>query len=111
MKAKDVLKVMGITRSHLSRLVKLGKISVTRQPNNRYIYNAKDVYNYVNKKRCNLNVIYARVSTSKLQSDLTRQIKTLEDFVLAQSIRVDHVFSDVASGINFEKRKQFFCFV
>jgi predicted site-specific integrase-resolvase len=27
---------------------------------------------------------------------------------LSQGIKVDQVFSDVASGINFEKRKQFF---
>ena len=31
MKAKDVLKLTGITRTHLSRLVKQGKISVTKQ--------------------------------------------------------------------------------
>jgi len=27
---------------------------------------------------------------------------------LGQGIKVDQVFSDIASGINFEKRKQFF---
>ncbi len=108
MKAKNVLKNMGITRSHLCRLVKQGKISVTKQPNGRYISNAEDVYKYVGKKRHNLNIIYARVSTSKQKPDLTRQIETLENFCLAQGIKVDQVFSDVASGINFEKRKQFF---
>jgi len=113
MKTKDVLKVTGITRTHLSRLVKQGKIGVIKQPNGYYIYNASDVYNYVGKKRCNLNVIYARVSTPKQRADLTRQIETLENFVLAQGIKIDQVFidqvfSDVASGINFEKRKQFF---
>lgn len=108
MKAKDVLKIMGITRTHLSRLVKQGKIAVTKQPNGYYVYNAEDVYSYVGKKRRNLNVIYARVSTYKQKDDLTRQVETLENFVLAQGIRIDHVFSDIASGINFEKRKQFF---
>jgi len=76
MKTKDVLKIMKITRVHLSRLVKQGKIGVIKQPNNRYIYNAEDVYKYVGKKRHNLNVIYARVSTSKQKADLTRQIET-----------------------------------
>lgn len=108
MKTKDVLRIMGITRTHLSRLVKQGKINVTKQSNGRYIYDASDVYRYVGKKRCNLNVIYARVSTSKQKADLVRQIETLENFILAQGIKVDHVFSDIASGINFEKRKQFF---
>lgn len=27
---------------------------------------------------------------------------------MAQGIKIDQVFSDIASGINFEKRKQFF---
>jgi predicted site-specific integrase-resolvase len=108
MKAKEVLKIMGITRSHLCRLVKPGKISVTKQPNGYYIYDAEDVYKYVGKKRCNLNIIYARVSTSKQKADLTRQIETLESFCLSQGIKVDRVFSDIASGINFEKRKHFF---
>jgi len=108
MKSKDVLKIMGITRSHLCRLVKQGKIGVTKQPNGYYIYDAEDVYKYVGKKRCNLNIIYARVSTSKQKNDLARQIETLETFCLAQGIKVDQVFSDVASGINFEKRKKFF---
>ena len=108
MKAKDVLKLTGITRTHLSRLVKQGKISVTKQPNGYYIYDASDVYNYIGKKRRNLNVIYARVSTSKQKADLTHQIDLLEKFVLAQGIKIDQIFSDIASGINFEKRKQFF---
>lgn len=108
MKTKDVLKITGITRTHLSRLVKQGKIGVTKQPNGYYIYNSSDVYNYIGKKRCNLNVIYARVSTSKQKADLVHQIETLENFVLAQGLKIDHVFSDIASEINFEKRKQFF---
>jgi predicted site-specific integrase-resolvase len=76
MKTKDVLKITGITRTHLSRLVKQGKIGVIKQPNGYYIYNAPDVYNYVGKKRCNLKVIDARVSTPKQRADLTRQIET-----------------------------------
>ncbi|OQY47142.1 MAG: hypothetical protein DRR08_22510 [Candidatus Parabeggiatoa sp. nov. 2] len=67
---------MGITRSHLSRLVKQGKTNVTKQPNGYSIYNASDVYGYVGKKRRNLNVIYARFSTSKQKADLVRQIET-----------------------------------
>jgi predicted site-specific integrase-resolvase len=40
--------------------------------------------------------------------DLTRQIETLEAFCLAQSIKVDRVFSDIASGINERKTKTVF---
>jgi putative resolvase len=105
MKAKEVLKITRITRNHFSRLVKQGKIGVTKQPNGYYLYNAKEVYSYVGKKRRNLNVIYARVSTKKQKADLARQIEMLESFCL-DKIKIDPVFSDVASGIN--ERKQFF---
>jgi predicted site-specific integrase-resolvase len=62
MKAKDVLKIMGITRYHMCRLVKQGKIGVTKQPNGYYIYNAEDVYKVysVGKNRLNLHTLFMR---------------------------------------------------
>ncbi|KHD06137.1 resolvase [Candidatus Thiomargarita nelsonii] len=108
MKAINVLKLANISRRHLSRLVKRGKIRVIVKPSGQYDYNPDDVYQYIGKTRQNMNIIYARVSTPKQKADLTRQIETLEAFCLAQGIKVDRVFSDIASGINFEKRKNFF---
>ncbi len=106
MKAKDVLKLTQISRKHLSRLVKQGKFRVIVKPNGQYDYNPDDIYQYIGKTRKNLNVIYARVSTTKQKIDLARQIELLESFCLAQGLKIDHVFSEVASGINFGK--QFF---
>ena len=40
--------------------------------------------------------------------DLQNQIDALQAFALRQGYRVDSVFQDVASGISFEKRKEFF---
>jgi len=108
MKAGEVLKLANISRRHLSSLVKQGKFKVTIKPNGQYDYNPEDVYKYIGKERQNLQIIYARVSTSKQKPDLARQVDSLESFCLAQGIKVDRVFSDIASGINFEKRKQFF---
>ncbi len=101
MKARDVLKLTNLSRKHLSRLVKQGKFRVTVKPSGQYDYNPDDVYCYIGKTRQNLNIIYARVSTPKQKVDLTHQIEMLETFCLAQGIKIDHVFSDVASGINF----------
>jgi predicted site-specific integrase-resolvase len=108
MKAGDVLRITGISRRHLSNLVKQGQLRVTLKPSGHYDYNPLDVYQYAGKVRQNLNVIYARVSTSKQKADLARQIEGLEAFCLTQGIKIDQVCSDIASGINFEKRKQFF---
>ncbi|MEK8017566.1 MAG: recombinase family protein [Candidatus Parabeggiatoa sp.] len=105
MKAGDVLRMTGISRRHLSSLVKQGKLRVSVKPSGQYDSNPDDVYQYVGKVRQNLNVIYARVSTTKQKADLARQIETLEAYCLAQGIKVDNVFSDVASGINERKTK------
>ena len=52
-------------------------------------------------------MIYAIVSTPKQRADLTRQIETLENFVLAQGIKVDQVFSVVSlSGLDEFYRDQ-----
>lgn len=67
-----------------------------------------DVYNYIGKKRRHLNVIYTRVSTTLLKKDLERQIERLEDYCSANGIQIFEIFSSVASGINFKKRKRFF---
>jgi len=108
MKAKEVLKLTGLSRSNDSRLVKSGVFSVSKKPNGQYDYKVDDVYEYLGSPRCRLKIIYARVSTSKPKADLARQIEALESFCLSQGIKIDQVFSDIASGINFEKRKPFF---
>jgi putative resolvase len=104
-KAADVLRITGISRRHLSSLVKQGQFRVTVKPNAQYDYNPEDVYKYIGKERRNLKLIYARVSTPKQKSDLARQIETLENFCLAQYLKIDRVFSDIASGINARKAK------
>lgn len=65
MKAKEALKITGIRRETLSRLVKKGKIRVVETPSGWYDYNESDVLKYAGKKREQWNVIYARVSTAK----------------------------------------------
>ncbi|RKZ42401.1 MAG: IS607 family transposase [Candidatus Parabeggiatoa sp. nov. 3] len=108
MKAAEVLKLTNISRRHLSSLVKQGQFRVVVKPNGHYDYNPEDVYKYLGKERQNLQIIYARVSTAKQKTDLARQIDSIENFCLAQGIKIDQVFKEIASGINFEKRKQFF---
>lgn len=108
MKAAEVLRLANISRRHLSSLVKQGKFRIVVKPNGQYDYNPQDVYQYRGKSRQNLNVIYSRVSTAKQQNDLIRQIESLSAYCLSQGLKVDKVFKDVASGINFEKRKEFF---
>ncbi|MCP4111397.1 MAG: IS607 family transposase [Desulfobacteraceae bacterium] len=108
MKAKEVLKITGIRRETLSRLVKQQKIRAVKTPSGRYEYNDDDVLKYAGKTREHFNIIYARVSTQKQKTDLMNQVEKLETFCAAKGIKIDFVFKDIASGINYDNRKQFF---
>lgn len=66
------------------------------------------MFKLLNKGEERKTYLYARVSTAKQKSDLQNQIEALQTFTLRQGYKVDGVFQDVASGISFEKRKEFF---
>ena len=48
------------------------------------------------------------MSTPKQKKDLANQIELLKQFCFTNGYTISGVFSDVASGISFEKRKSFF---
>ena len=52
--------------------------------------------------------IYARVSTSKQKADLDNQIELLKQFCFTNGYVISGIYSDIASGISFEKRNNFF---
>lgn len=108
MKANDVLRILHITRPTLTKYVKEGIIHVDILPNKRYNYSEEDVYKFLNKTYKRKTVIYARVSTSKQKPDLENQISMLQQFCFSKGYTISGIYSDVASGINFESRKQFF---
>jgi len=108
MKAKDVLNTLKVSRGTLSAYVKRGWIGVDRLPNGYYDYNERDVFNLLNRGVKRKTYIYARVSTHKQKKDLENQINMLKTFTFNAGYQLNGVFSDIASGISFEKRKDFF---
>ena len=108
MTAQEVLRILQITRPTLTKYVKNKKIKVTVKGNGRYDYDADSVYRMLNKDIERKTYIYARVSTSKQKADLDNQIQLLKTFCFQNGYVINGVFSDVASGISFEKRKDFF---
>jgi len=59
MKAKEVLRLLGITRPTLTQWVKIGKIKVIELPNGYYDYFDEDIYRIIqekNKERTNMAV-------------------------------------------------------
>ena len=107
--AKDVLRVLQVSRPTLTKYVKTGIIRVHVMPNGHYDYNEEDVYKFLNKDVKRKTYIYARVSTPKQKPDLKNQIQLLKQFCFANGYTINGVFSDIASGISFEKRKGFVC--
>jgi predicted site-specific integrase-resolvase len=77
-------------------------------PNGHYDYNEEDVYKIFNKGIKRKTVIYARVSTKKQKQDLENQIEMLKTFCYSNGWTINAVFSDIASGISFKDRKDFF---
>lgn len=108
MKAKEVLKLLRISRQTLTKYVKDGIIKVEVLPNGRYEYDENSVYLFLNKDLKRKTYIYARVSTFKQKYDLENQIELLKQFCFTNGYTVSGIYSDVASGINFEKRNSFF---
>ena len=51
-----------------------------------------------------MNVIYCRVSNAKQQDDLKRQEQILREYCVSNGIIPDRVISDIASGMNEDRK-------
>lgn len=108
MDAKEVLKLLHVSRSTLTNYVNNGTIRVTKKYNGFYNYNDSDVYKIAYGDIKRKTYIYARVSSSSQKKDLENQIEMLKQWCFNQGYSISGIYSDIASGISFEKRKQFF---
>lgn len=108
MKAKEVLQILKITRQTLTKYVKEGRVKVTVKGNGQYDYDSDSVYKLLNKDIERKTYIYARVSTAKQKWDLENQVQLLKTFCFQNGYILNGVYQDIASGINFETRKDFF---
>lgn len=108
MKAKEVLKLLKVTRPTLCKYVADGRLTATKQHNGFYDYNEKSVYALLNKNIPRKTVVYSRVSTSKQKADLRNQTEMLKHHCFMNGYTVAGIYEDVASGISFSKRNGFF---
>ena len=108
MKANEALNLLRISRKTLHVYVSTGKIRFTVMPNGFYDYNDEDVYKLLNKDVKRKTVIYARVSAIKQKNDLNNQIEQLKQWCFMNGYTINAIYSDIASGISFDKRKGFF---
>lgn len=101
MKAGEILKKYDIHRTTLWRWIKEGKILYNKLPSGRYDYIMK--VEPLKEKR--QTVIYSRCSTSNQKENLERQIDRLKMFASANGYCVDHVYSEIASALNYNRKE------
>jgi predicted site-specific integrase-resolvase len=107
MKAKEVTKILNISQTTLWRYSKEGMIKRTKVGKH-YDYDEESVYQLITKNSARKTDLDARVSIAKQKTALQSQIKLLQSWALDNGYQIHGLFSDVASGINFERRPNFF---
>lgn len=108
MKAGKVMDILQISRSTLKRYRDNGYLKAKKLPTGQFDFDDESVYLLKNKKSKRLTLLYGRVSTYKQKNDLQNQMQELRDFANAKGYEIDGSYQDIASGISFKKRKQFF---
>jgi len=105
--AKEAKQLLHISPVTLMTWKNNGKIQYKKLSDRKILYDIDSV----NQNSCseilnNKNVIYARVSSHKQKDDLNNQIETIKNYLLNNGIRPDMIYSDIASGMN-ENRRHF----
>ncbi|QNT43968.1 IS607 family transposase [Lactobacillus kefiranofaciens] len=108
MKAGKVMDLLQISRSTLKRYREKGILEAKKLPTGQYNFDDDSVFLLKNKHSKRLTVLYGRVSTYKQKADLAKQMQELSDFAQSKGFQANDSFQDIASGISFKNRKQFF---
>lgn len=107
MKAKDVLKVLNISRITLMKYLKLGYISAIKLPNGQYDYNDDTVYAFIGQKKEKKNkkiISYSRVSTQNQKSQLKEQSQRIYNSCVSKGIKLDEQIEDIKSGMLSDRK-------
>lgn len=99
MSSGEVCEYLHITPMTLKRWKDSGRIQYKQFSERKYLYDADSAQSNVTIDD-RQNAVYARVSNTKQQPDLDRQIGLIKEYMISNGIKPDHVFSDVASGMN-----------
>lgn len=105
MKAKEVLKILQITRPTLTKYIKDGTIKILSSHNGQYVYDDNSVYAFIGlkqKKNKRINVIYARTSNPPRKCT-EEQANRILNYCTSNGITIDKQILDVKSGMNFSR--------
>ena len=108
MKAGKVMNLLQISRSTLKRYREKGILKARRLPSGQYTFDDDSVFLLKNGRSPRLTLLYGRVSTYKQKQDLANQMQELQYFAEKKGYQIGGSYQDIASGISFKNRKQFF---
>lgn len=102
------MKILRISNPSLLKYRRQGILKAIELPNGYFEYDEESVYSLLNRGLKRRIYLYARVSTPKQKKDLENQIELLKQYCFSNGIQIHGIYRDIASGISFEKRKEFF---
>lgn len=102
MKAKEVMKLLNISRATLFNYTRDGKIKVVKLDNGYYDYDEESIFK-LKKKDSRINVIYSRVSTYKQKHDLENQTQKILTYCNDNNIVIDKTYTDIHSGLDLDR--------
>lgn len=105
---KELEKIFKVNRFTLFNWRKKGLIDFIKINSKTILYKKESVQKLLqsNQDKKRKNVIYCRVSNTKQKDDLQKQKQILQDYTNSLGIIVDTILSEIASGMN-EERKEF----
>lgn len=103
--AKEAKKYFQISGQTLKVWKDTNKILTKQFSQKKILYDIDSVNNDNNITNNRKNVIYARVSCSNQKQSLDNQIELIKSYMISNGIKVDDIYSEIASGLN-EDRKE-----
>ena len=109
-KVGELAKLLNVTVKTLQNWDKQGTLKAYRTPTNQRFYTEEQLNHVLGLSNGNqvekqgLKIGYCRVSTYNQKSSLENQEEYLRNYTNAKGIILDEVFTDIGSGINYNRK-------
>ena len=109
-KVGEFAKLLNVTIKTLQNWDKQGSLKAYRTPTNQRFYTEEQLNQILNLSNSNqiekqgLKIGYCRVSTHNQKSSLQNQEDYLRNYTNAKGVILDEVFTDIGSGINYNRK-------
>ena len=109
-KVGEFAKLLNVTVKTLQNWDKQGTLKAYRTPTNQRFYTEEQLNQILNlsnsnqKEKQGLKIGYCRVSTHNQKNNLKNQEEYLRSYTNAKGVILDEVFTDIGSGINYNRK-------